>query len=117
MSSYPNYHCCFELPHFGLACSAAVDSWDNAIRDQSKPQAGNLYLYDEIIALQDKNICETIKLGASDLGCTAREGFPEVMLELRLKEANWVKVKQERAVAGPHGVQEHEIFEEGRKSA
>ena len=55
-------------------------------------------------------------LGASDLGCTAREGFPEVMLELRLKGANWVKVKQERAVAGPHGVQEHEIFEEGRKS-
>lgn len=39
------------------------------------------------------------------------------MLELRLKEANWVKVKQERAVAGPHGVQEHEILEEGRKSA
>lgn len=39
------------------------------------------------------------------------------MLELRFKEANWVKVKQERAVAGPHGMQEHEIFEEGRKSA
>ena len=38
------------------------------------------------------------------------------MLELRLKGTNWVKVKQERAVAGPHGVQEHEIFEEGRKS-
>ena len=35
------------------------------------------------------------------------------MLELRLKEANWVKVKQERAVAWPPGMQEHEIFEEG----
>lgn len=77
MSSYPNYHCCFELPHFGLACSAAVDSWDNERKQRLvKASTGNLYLYDEIIALQDKNTCETIKLGASDLGCTAREGFP-----------------------------------------
>lgn len=40
------------------------------------------------IYLQDKNTCESIKLGASDLGSATREGFPELMLELRLKEAN-----------------------------